>query len=472
MSIVSFTNQKQGIQDLLAALPAPANVATDRSRNEDQGKESKPGFVELLRDSSKSQEPAKRAEPTDKVDAPSRSESQQDEQAGADKSDEVDQTAQASDTQEDSTQETSESSDAEQATDQAKADQGDSQGKESLDEAQVQAAANAAAAQLKVIDAVVTEQPKAQAQANANQQVDLGNVKQATSNEKTAEQNQANVSNLSLNAALPNQTQNANGQALQAGAAATAQPIMPQGDAAQTNSGDTQSDSKTTTTTSTANTATTSNSNAATTNAFTLPDQAGSEARLPVNPTATTPSADAARQVQVQSAMNAADNDSLNSARLTRGLANAVQQRGGAVTMRLTPPEMGTVRIQMQITGTSVSATFHAESASAQTLLTNQLAQLRSALESKGMSVERLTVQPLAATSSTNNANQSQNQSDTQQQGQNQQQSAGDGRSRGQYSGGSSGRQSSDQQQDAGSSRQAPRGFFDRLNDASESEAA
>ncbi|MFK7789747.1 MAG: flagellar hook-length control protein FliK, partial [Phycisphaeraceae bacterium] len=152
-------------------------------------------------------------------------------------------------------------------------------------------------------------------------------------------------------------------------------------------------------------------------------------------------------------------------------LANAVQQRGGAVTMRLTPPEMGTVRIQMQITGTNISATFHAESASAQTLLTNQLAQLRSSLESKGMSVDRLSVQPLAATASTNNANQSQNQGDSQQQGQSQQQSAGDGRSRGQYSGDSSGRQSSDQQNN-GSSQQAPRGFFDRLSDAVEPEAA
>jgi len=258
---------------------------------------------------------------------------------------------------------------------------------------------------------------------------------------------------------------------VQADTVTTAQPVLQQGDAGQTNGGDTGGDSKAATTATTANTTAASNSNAAAATAFAVPDQAGSEARLPINPTGITQTADAARQAQAQSALTNSDNDSLNTARLTRGLANAVQQRGGAVTMRLTPPEMGTVRIQMQITGTNVSATFHAESASAQTLLTNQLAQLRSALESKGMSVDRLSVQPLAATASTNNANQSQNQSDAQQQDSSQQQSAGDGRSRGQYSG-SSGQQSSDQQQDNGSSKQAPREFFDRLNDASEPEAA
>ncbi len=49
------------------------------------------------------------------------------------------------------------------------------------------------------------------------------------------------------------------------------------------------------------------------------------------------------------------------------GLQNAVQQRGGAVTLRLTPPEMGTVRIQLQIQSGTVNAQFHTETESAQT---------------------------------------------------------------------------------------------------------
>jgi len=475
LSTISFTSHKQGIQDLLAALPAPAN-AKERPNSADAARDAKPGFVDLLRDSAQSQAPTKRAEraePADAIDTLARGDAQEGDQAVADQADAVDQNTQANDTQEDSSQDASQSTDTEQGTDQTNTNEADKQPEESSDEAQLQAAANAAAAQLNVVDAVTQNQPKAQAQANANPQIDLGQAKQAASSKKAGAQNQANGSNLSLNAALPNQAQTASAQVVQADASATAQPVLQQGDTGQANSGDTGGDSKAATAATNATTTASSNSNAAAAAAFAVSDQAGSEARLPINPAATTQTADVARQAQAQaqSAIGNADHDSLNTARLTRGLANAVQQRGGAVTMRLTPPEMGTVRIQMQITGTNVSATFHAESASAQTLLTNQLAQLRSALESKGMSVDRLSVQPLAATAQAHHTNQSQNQSDTQQQGQSQQQSAGDGRSRGQYSG-SSGQQSSDQQQDSGSSKQAPRGFFDRLNDASEPEAA
>ena len=259
---------------------------------------------------------------------------------------------------------------------------------------------------------------------------------------------------------------------VQANASATVQPVLQQGDNTQTSSGDTRGESKSTTSASNVNTTASTSNNAAAATAFTVPDQATGETRLPIGTTPTAQSVDAARQAQAQAAVNTGDNDSLNTARLTRGLANAVQQRGGAVTLRLTPPEMGTVRIQMQISGTSVSASFHAESSSAQTLLTTQLAQLRSALESKGMSVDRLTVQPLATTASSQSSNQSQNQNDAQQQGQGQQHNAGDGRSRGQYSGDSSRQQSSDPQQDSGTHQQAPRGFFDSLSDAAEEQAA
>ena len=117
-----------------------------------------------------------------------------------------------------------------------------------------------------------------------------------------------------------------------------------------------------------------------------------------------------------------ADADPVNTARLTRGLQSALQQPGGTVTLRLTPPELGTVRIQLQLSSGSVSASFHAEGASARSMLTQQLSQLRTALESQGLNVERLNVQPMQQTS----------QSSLQQQNQ---QSTADGRSRGQYTG-------------------------------------
>lgn len=471
MSIASFTSNKQGVQDLLAALPAPAASTTNRSRSEALSKDAKPGFNDLLRDSTDTQQAPQRSESVEPVDTQPRAESQQDEQTVSGKSDTANSDTSTNELGEGDTQEASSNGDADQESGQASTGSSDSQPKDTSGEAQVQAAATAASAQLNVLEAVATDQPKVQAQANATQQVDLAKAVEASASNQSSTQNQSASANVLANGVLPTQSQLANGPAVQAGAVATVQPLLQQGDTAQTGTGDTGGESKSAASTNAINATSSSNNNAAVATAFAVPDQASGESRLPISTTATTPTVDASRLAQAQSATTLGDNDSLNTARLTRGLANAVQQRGGAVTLRLTPPEMGTVRIQMQITGTNVSATFHAESASAQTLLTTQLAQLRTALESKGMSVDRLSVQPLAATAQSNNANQSQNQSDAQQQGQSQQQSAGDGRSRGQYSG-SSGQQSSDQQQDNGSAQQAPRGFFDRLNDASEDEAA
>ncbi|MEM9109611.1 MAG: flagellar hook-length control protein FliK [Planctomycetota bacterium] len=472
MSIVSFTTSKQGVQDLLAALPAPATPQLERSGSEDLSQEKKPGFNDLLRDSGESQQPPQRAESSEPADAQPRPESQQGEQSATDQAEPTDQDTQASDSAEDSTQDPSESESSEQGTDQSAEASGDNPATDTSEEAQVQAAANAVSAQLNVVDALAADQAKAQAQAATTPQTDTGQIKQVTSSEKPSAQSQSNGANLNLNPALPNQSQSAAGPAVQGDAAAAVQPVLQQGDTAQSNPGDTRGESKAAAASNAVNTTSSTNTNAAATTAFTVPDQSSGEARLPINTTATTQAVDAARQAQAQTVATNTDNDSLNTARLTRGLANAVQQRGGAVTLRLTPPEMGTVRIQMQITGTNVSASFHAESSSAQTLLTTQLAQLRSALESKGMSVDRLSVQPMAATAASQNTNQSQNQSDTQQQGQSQQQSANDGRSRGQYANDRSNQQSADQQQEAGSSQQAVDGFLGRLTDASATEAA
>lgn len=472
MSIASFTSNKQGVQDLLAALPAPATPVSDRSRSDAFDQETKPGFNDLLRDSAQPQQATQRTESVEPVDAQPRAESQQDDSAASDTADPVDSDTSTQASDEGESQEASTDSSADKESGEVSADSGAAQQEDTSSEAQVQAAAAAASAQLNVVDAVQTGQPKAQALANTAQQLNLAQAVEAVSSDQASSQGQLSSAAALANGALPTQSQQASGPVVQAETTTTVQPLLQQGDSAQTNNGDKGAEGKSTATANATNAATSSNSNAAATAAFSVADQAGGESRLPVSTTATTPGVDATRVAQAQSAITSGDNDSLNTARLTRGLANAVQQRGGAVTLRLTPPEMGTVRIQMQITGTNVSASFHAESASAQTLLTTQLAQLRTALESKGMNVERLSVQPLAATAQSNNANQSQNQSDTQQQGQSQQQNAGDGRSRGQYSSDSSGQQSSDQQQDGTPGQQAPRGFFARLNDASEDDAA
>jgi flagellar hook-length control protein FliK len=87
-----------------------------------------------------------------------------------------------------------------------------------------------------------------------------------------------------------------------------------------------------------------------------------------------------------------------NVARVARGLQNAVNQKGGSVTLRLTPAELGVVRIQMEVRDGVASVRLQAEQESVRTLLNHQLNGLRHALESQGLTVDRLDVQITPAT--------------------------------------------------------------------------
>ncbi len=78
--------------------------------------------------------------------------------------------------------------------------------------------------------------------------------------------------------------------------------------------------------------------------------------------------------------------------RVVRGLATMVNQHGGVMNMRLTPPELGALRVQMSIVQGTVTADFTASSEQAQAVLSRSLGLLRGALESHGLHVERLAV--------------------------------------------------------------------------------
>ncbi len=79
--------------------------------------------------------------------------------------------------------------------------------------------------------------------------------------------------------------------------------------------------------------------------------------------------------------------------RIVRGFTAMVNQRGGSLTMRLDPPELGSLRVQMTLHQGNVTAQLFASTAQAHGLLEKNLAMLRTALESHGLSVERLSVQ-------------------------------------------------------------------------------
>jgi len=79
--------------------------------------------------------------------------------------------------------------------------------------------------------------------------------------------------------------------------------------------------------------------------------------------------------------------------RIMRGLTAMINQRGGAMNMRLDPPELGTLRVQMTIARGMVAAEFHASTQQARALLDQHMTMLRTALENQGLTVDRLTVQ-------------------------------------------------------------------------------
>ncbi len=111
-----------------------------------------------------------------------------------------------------------------------------------------------------------------------------------------------------------------------------------------------------------------------------------------------------------------------NVSRVVRGVYGVIKQNGGTMTIRMDPPDLGTVRIHVQIKGGIVNAHFGTSHDAVRALLNQQMGQLRHALEVQGLTVDRLQVQ---TTSQDSAAFDFDRQSDR---------SEGDGRSRGRFS--------------------------------------
>jgi len=79
-------------------------------------------------------------------------------------------------------------------------------------------------------------------------------------------------------------------------------------------------------------------------------------------------------------------------AQAARGLAAALKQRGGEVTMRLNPASLGMLKVRVQMRSGVVDASFEPSTEQARELLESNLTSLRAALESRGLTVERLSI--------------------------------------------------------------------------------
>lgn len=84
-------------------------------------------------------------------------------------------------------------------------------------------------------------------------------------------------------------------------------------------------------------------------------------------------------------------------AQIARGLAGALRQGGGVVTLRLTPEHLGQLKLDLRIEGSSVSATLTPSSEPARQLLEESSGALKAALEARGLTVERIEVAPVRA---------------------------------------------------------------------------
>ncbi len=120
---------------------------------------------------------------------------------------------------------------------------------------------------------------------------------------------------------------------------------------------------------------------------------------------------------------------------VARGLDALSRQKGGSLVMRLDPPQLGQLRLEMRMEGGRVTVLMAAATESARSLLQTNLGSLRTALEDRGLAVDRLVVESAARPQETTSNGRSENRSDGQDarggQDASGRQDAGDGRSRG-----------------------------------------
>lgn len=87
-------------------------------------------------------------------------------------------------------------------------------------------------------------------------------------------------------------------------------------------------------------------------------------------------------------------------AQLQRGLAQVLRQKGGTLSLRLNPVNLGEVKISLSIAQGRVDGTIEATNETARGLLQQNIDKLKSSLEQRGITVDRLEVRLAGASSS------------------------------------------------------------------------
>lgn len=87
-------------------------------------------------------------------------------------------------------------------------------------------------------------------------------------------------------------------------------------------------------------------------------------------------------------------------AQLQRGLAQVLRQKGGTLSLKLTPNELGEVKVSLSLAKGRVDGSIEATTESARGLLEQNIEKLKSSLEQRGITVDRLEVRLAGAGSS------------------------------------------------------------------------
>jgi flagellar hook-length control protein FliK len=82
-----------------------------------------------------------------------------------------------------------------------------------------------------------------------------------------------------------------------------------------------------------------------------------------------------------------------NHDKIVAGVQSQLLPHGGAMQIRLDPPELGALKVMVEMRDGVMSATFETSNEQATQLLSHSLNQLKHVLESQGVTVERLQVQ-------------------------------------------------------------------------------
>lgn len=123
------------------------------------------------------------------------------------------------------------------------------------------------------------------------------------------------------------------------------------------------------------------------------PDAQAALASAPQPPSHPQTEAASTKSPQPQPAPRETQFAEANHPRILTGIRSELMPRGGSMHIRLDPPELGALQVRIEMRDGIMTAAFQTSNDDAARMLSHSLGQLKHALESQGVSVEKLQVE-------------------------------------------------------------------------------